>query len=114
MIASLYNTSRWRAASARARRRDGDRCTVSRLLGGSCSGRLHAHHVVRPEDGGALYELDNLGTACAGHHPRWEALRRALERRHVDRPRCPHAHRSEEARRICEERLARQRSRLAA
>jgi 5-methylcytosine-specific restriction endonuclease McrA len=105
-----YATSLWRETARAARQRDGSRCTYSRLLGGECRGTLHVHHIVRPEDGGARYDLDNLGTVCAAHHPRWEALRRELARRRApDPPRCPHTHRTREARRLCEARLARRR-----
>ena len=108
MDGTIYSTSRWRAASFRARARDGARCTVARLLGGPCRGRLHAHHVVPVGEGGERYALDNLATVCAGHHPQWEALRRQLARRRVGRIACPHSHRSLDARLICEARLVRQ------
>lgn len=108
---SLYHTFRWRATRSRALARDGHRCTVSRLLGGRCSpGPLHAHHIVPVSDGGAAYDVDNVGTSCAAHHPRWEALRRRLvaeQQTGLPVPRCPHRHRSREARQICERRLAR-------
>lgn len=109
-MAGLYDTLLWRTAAARAKRRDANRCTVARLLGGSCRGSLHAHHIVRPEDGGAMFDLENLGTVCAAHHPKWEALRRRLSGDRVEAPvRCPHRHRSAEARAICERRMARER-----
>lgn len=114
---SIYNTLRWRKTSARAIARDGHRCTVARLLGGPCSGRLHAHHIEPVREGGAPFDLDNVGTACASHHPQWEALRRTIvgRRRHDPKPaRCPHQHRSAEARRICEARLARKQRELVA
>jgi hypothetical protein len=108
---TIYNTSLWRAVSSRAKRRDERRCTVAKLLGGPCKGDLHAHHIVPVADGGAAYDLDNVGTTCAAHHPQWESLRRILVRRQLAaQPRCPHQHRSAEARRICEERLARTRA----
>lgn len=113
MDATFYNGSAWRALAARAIARDGNRCTVARLLGGPCKGRLHAHHIRRPKDENdeLALDLDNLGTACASHHPVWERLRRELERtlgRRVPvRVRCPHFHPYAEGRRICEERLAR-------
>lgn len=104
----IYDTQEWRDARAAALYRDGGRCTVARLLGGPCTDDLHVHHVVAIEDGGAPFDVDNLGTACSSHHPMWEALRRQLVRRLLSAPpRCPHEHRSREARRICEERLAR-------
>lgn len=106
---SIYDTLRWRATRARALRRDANSCTVSRLLGGDCSGVLHAHHIVPVAEGGAPFDLDNVGTVCASHHPAWEALRRTLvsRRREPDPPRCPHEHRTREARELCERRLAR-------
>jgi hypothetical protein len=99
----------WETARAIVLDRDGHRCTVSRLLGGRCHGRLHVHHI-DPE--GAPYDEDNLGSVCAAHHPRWEALRREIvSSRRRDLPRCPHTHRSIEARRLCEAQLARRRDR---
>jgi 5-methylcytosine-specific restriction endonuclease McrA len=115
----IYHTLRWRLTRSRALERDGHRCTVSQLLGGPCSGGpLHAHHIVPVSEGGAAYDLDNVGTSCSSHHPMWEALRRTLVRRlaaaSAPPPRCPHQHRSAEARRICEARLARRHRDLAA
>jgi hypothetical protein len=112
---NLYSTLRWQTVAARARRRDGNRCTVSRLLGGDCTGTLHVHHIVAVSEGGAEFDLENLGTACSAHHPLWESLRRVLVRRLMaPAPRCPHHHRSAEARRLCEARLARRSGALAA
>ncbi len=57
---------------------------------------------------------DNLGTTCSTHHSQWESLRRILaRRRRAPAPRCPHQHRTPEAREICERRLARQRELVA-
>jgi 5-methylcytosine-specific restriction endonuclease McrA len=116
MAGTVYNTARWRSVRERVLARDGARCTVSRLLGGDCSpGPLHVHHIVPVEDGGAPYDEDNLGTACARHHPTWESLRRRLARaRARETIRCPHSHRSLDARLICEARLARRRQAVAA
>lgn len=121
---NVYSTLRWRLVRARAITRDGARCTVSRLLGGLCSsGPLHAHHIRPVSEGGALYDLDNVGTTCARHHPTWEALRRqlvAVQNGHAPvgdtTPRCHHPHRSREARELCERRMARaaRRDRVAA
>ncbi len=113
---AIYNSLLWQLARSRVLERDGSRCTVSRLLGGPCStGPLHVHHIVRPEDGGDPYHEDNLGSVCARHHPKWEALRRRLAGELVEQPvRCPHQHRSAESRAICERRLARQRQHVAA
>lgn len=124
MEPTVYNTLLWRASSRpRALERDGNRCTVSRLLGGRCTEGtpLHVHHIVPVEEGGDPYDLDNLGTTCAAHHPMWEALRRLLLRHLLEpeeeRWRCPHRHASTEAREQCERRRRRQverRERLAA
>lgn len=112
----IYHTLRWRTIRARALERDGNRCTVSRLLGGECSpGPLHAHHILAIADGGAVFDLDNVGTSCAAHHPMWEALRRSLVEKLMPAPApvCTHYHRSADARRICEARMARQRERAS-
>src|SRR5437016_4733417 len=95
----------WDATRERAFARDGHRCTVSRLLGGRCRGRLHGHHIDPEAD---PYDEDNVGTVCAAHHPRWEALRRALldARRRDDPPTCPHFHPTRMGREVCEAQLA--------
>lgn len=102
-----YSDIRWRQVRARALARDGNACTVSRFFGGQCSDApLHAHHILSVADGGERYDLANVGTTCAAHHPMWEALRRQLVRHLMAAPpRCPHQHRSVEARAICERRL---------
>jgi len=88
-----YSSAEWRALREIAIARDAGRCTVSRLLGGRCSsGSPHVHHIEALEDGGAPFDLDNLATVCASHHPSWEALRRKLvatrhRRVHVPKPR---------------------------
>lgn len=86
---AIYNTKEWREISRAAIARDQNRCTVARLLGGPCKGGLHGHHIVPVAEGGDPYDLDNVGTACAGHHPVWEAARRAIVRcrgRYADEP----------------------------
>lgn len=106
----IYNTEAWKATRSVALERDGNRCTVARLLGGECRGGLHAHHIVAVADGGAPFDPDNVGTSCAGHHPMWEALRRQLVARLLSArraPRCHHDHRTRQAREICERRMAR-------
>lgn len=112
-MSALLNSTRWSRARRAALRRDGNRCTVSRWLGGACApGPMHVHHVVAVSEGGDRYDLENLGTTCASHHPMWESLRRELVRRILASeegpPRCPHRHVSREARELCEARLARQ------
>jgi hypothetical protein len=98
----VYDSPRWKAVRARARERDGHRCTVGRLLGGDCRGLLHVHHLDRAAD---PFDLDNLATVCAAHHPRWEAVRRAvLDQRPRGEWRCPHRHPYPQGREECERR----------
>jgi hypothetical protein len=108
---NLYSTPLWKTVRSRALARDGHRCTVARLLGGPCSAAdvpLEVHHILPVEVGGAAFDLENLGTTCKAHHPQWEALRRILVLRQLrPAPRCPHQHRTAEARDQCERRLAR-------
>lgn len=108
MATSLYDTVLWQIAQRRVLRRDGSRCSVARLLGGRCTDRLDVHHLVPVSEGGGFLAEDNLITACSSHHPMLEALRRRiLNRREPAAPRCHHKHVHAEARRQCEERLAR-------
>ena len=113
---TLYSTALWRLVAQKAKRRDRSRCTVARLLGGDCRGLLHVHHIVPVSEGGAALALDNLATVCASHHPKWESLRRAImrQRGEVMQIRCPHSHRSLEARLLCEARLRREAQRRLA
>lgn len=112
-MGSIYDTLLWQTVRARALARDGNRCTVSQLLGGHCAaGPLHAHHIIPVSEGGEPFDLHNVGTTCSAHHPMWEALRRTLVKRMLrasEPARCTHEHRSREARLICERRKARQR-----
>jgi hypothetical protein len=99
----LYSTAEWLDLSARAKARDGHRCTVARLLGGPCSDTLHAHHLIPVSEGGPeLPDLDGVITACASHHPVLEALRRFIlgRRRPKIRP-CRHLHRYPQGRVEC-------------
>lgn len=109
----IYNSLEWALARSRALSRDGNRCTVARLLGGECSPCLDVHHIQALRDGGAPYDLVNLATVCDSHHPVWEAFRRNLLRVRQGpaerEARCNHFHRTAEARRLCEERIRRQR-----
>lgn len=112
-MGTIYNTLRWHRTKQLARERDGNKCTVARLLGGECSpGPLHAHHVMPVSEGGRPYDLDNVGTSCASHHPMWEALRRRLVANlQPEKPRvlrCNHRHPTAEGRRICERRMLRE------
>ena len=117
---SFLHSPEWYAARDAARARDGSRCSVGRLLGGSCSGVLHVNHIVprsrRPE---LALDLDNLGTCCASHHPMWEAFARAIRLLRLEElPPCRHVHPYREGRLQCERRrrdemLARRISRLS-
>jgi hypothetical protein len=86
-VASLYSSLAWRAARRAALDRDGERCTVARLLGGICSASLHVHHLKPVREGGDRFGLDNLVTVCSTHHPQLEGVRRAVlaERGHDER-----------------------------
>ena len=106
----IYDTALWRIVRRRVLARDGNACTVSRLLGGDCHGTLHVHHLIPVSEGGARFDDANLITACASHHPQLEAVRRHVLARRFAResmPRCNHEHRTAEARAICERRMAR-------
>lgn len=89
---AFYNSPEWRDVRERVKRRDRGRCTVSRLLGGDCSGLIHVHHI---EALSACPDLrlveDNLASVCATHHPTWERLRRELTREPMVPP-CKHRH----------------------
>jgi hypothetical protein len=108
-MGELYDSQEWRALCVRVRARDGDRCTVQRLLGGACHPQLHVHHLIPVSEGGLpIPHDDDAITVCQSHHPLLEGVRRAVLRardRHVRR--CPHAHRTREAREACERRLNR-------
>lgn len=120
MDETFYSTPEWAALRARRLELDGNACTVARLLGGPCRGTLHVHHVVpaaeRPD---LALDIDNTGTACAAHHPTWEALARALRIiRLIDLPPCRHNHRYRIGRAECDRRrredlLAKRSGRLA-
>lgn len=100
----FYSSPEWRALRERRLALDGNRCTVARLLGGECKGRLHVHHIapVREHPELAL-DIDNTGTACASHHPMWEALAAMLRIiRLIDLPPCRHVHRYRIGREACD------------
>lgn len=107
---NLYSSAEWLDLAARAKARDGHRCSVARLLGGVCSSQLHAHHLVPVSEGGPeLPDLDGLITVCGRHHPTLEALRRYVLRRYVvEVPPCRHHHRYDHARRECRARRQRE------
>lgn len=95
MEAKVYNTQDWRELP-----RDGE-CAVAYLFGdsvGPCHGAIDRHHVDPPNERSIQ--------VCHRHHPMLEAARRRV----VAKPewkRCPHTHRSREARESCERRLNR-------
>ena len=102
----LYISPEWAALREAALRRDGDRCTVARLLGGDCSFDLHVHHLNRDE--ALALDLDNVATTCSRHHPTWESVRRSIvEAREPKIPPCRHRHYYDSARRECRERRER-------
>lgn len=107
-MADIYNTSLWADVRRSVIARDHGTCSVSRLLGGACSGGpLSVHHLTPLAEGGAPYDESNLLTVCRSHHPQLEALRRyVLARREPLPVRCPHTHRTRESRESCERRLA--------
>lgn len=97
---------RWDHIRDRVLERDQHRCS-GRFLGGECSAVLDVHHIVSRREGGTD-ALDNLLTLCHRHHPMLESIRRAiLSRRKPVWKKCPHYHRYDDARRLCEERLNR-------
>lgn len=104
-MSDLYNTLAWEAVRAAVLARDGNRCTVARLLGGKCDGALHVHHLKSASDYPELaLDVDNLGTACASHHPKWEAVRRAVMKVRGWKT-CKHYHPTVDGRRSCERKL---------
>lgn len=111
MPGDLYNTLAWETVRAAVLARDSHRCVAAWLLGGSCDDEnpLHVHHIEPAEERPDLaLVMENLISVCAHHHPRLEALRRAIRRaRHGDRRRCPHEHRTRQGREACEARLNR-------
>lgn len=102
-MASIYHSPEWATARAAALGRDGNRCTVARLIGGECHATLDVHHIVPVAEGGS-HDLDNLITACHAHHPMLERLRRFLLREPARR-RCPHYHPYPGGREACERKL---------
>jgi hypothetical protein len=89
------DTRRWRALPR-------ERCAVFELIGGACSGPISLHHIIPLSAGG-----DDDGPVvqvCQAHHPMLEALCRRVYRP-VEPRRCPHHHRTREAREACERRL---------
>jgi 5-methylcytosine-specific restriction endonuclease McrA len=58
----IYQSAAWRAVRKRVLARDGYQCRIGH---GCCRGRANSvDHIVRPEDGGALFDEENLQAAC--------------------------------------------------
>jgi 5-methylcytosine-specific restriction enzyme A len=79
------NSAQWQKARAAAKQRDGDRCVHC----GATEG-LQVHHVVRLEDGGAAFELNNLVTLCVGCHGEQHRGERGSTGREAFTPRASH------------------------
>jgi hypothetical protein len=91
----IYDTVAFRALPR-------ERCIVHELFGADCAGAIARHHVHPvslggPEDGPTV-------ECCARHHTMLEALARRVYGVPEYR-RCPHAHRTQEGRLACEQRL---------
>lgn len=107
-VDDFYTSKEWRELRDRVIRRDGNRCTVSRLLGGDCSAMLQVHHIEARRDRPDLeLDPDNCGTVCSAHHPSWEAVRRYVERSRRELPPCRHTHPYREGRLQCARERAR-------
>lgn len=105
--ANFYNSPEWVEVRDLVRSRDANRCTVARLLGGSCSGVLHVHHIVpRTESPELALDPQNCATACAGHHRIWESVRLFVVRSRRSLPPCRHNHRYRSGRIECDRRRA--------
>lgn len=92
----IYDRAEWRA-----RPRDG--CRIAELVGGECAGDICLHHVRPIVFGG---DDEKVVPVCARHHPMLEALVRRIYAM-PEYKRCPHQHRTAEAREACERRLNR-------
>lgn len=102
---SFYSGSEWIAVRDQVRERDGNRCTVGRLLGGQCRGILHVNHILpRSKRPDLELDPDNCGTVCASHHPMWEAVCRTLQLLRGEMPKCKHNHPYPQGRIECERR----------
>jgi hypothetical protein len=107
MTDPFYSTAEWLALRDRVRARDGGRCTVARLLGGACAGTVHVHHIEPRADRPDLeLDDDNCASVCASHHPKWEAMRRFIERSRRELPPCGHQHIYASGRAECDRRRA--------
>lgn len=105
MTEPFYTSPEWYAVRDAVRERDGNRCSVARLLGGDCSGALHVHHLIPREQRPDLaLDEDNCVTACAHHHPQVEMLARLMSALRGELPPCRHRHVYPSGRRECERR----------
>lgn len=114
---SFYTSPEWVTLRDLIVARDRFRCTVGRLLGGACSNTLHVHHLIGIDDDfGLALDPENLATVCAHHHPKWEAVRRAVLRSRGTNEvgECNHYHPYPAGREACRRRRARERGLIAA
>lgn len=101
-MSALYATKPWRELRSRVLSTDAD-CYLSGIAG-DCRGDLLVHHVIPVSDGGPeIPGDDGVRVLCKRHH----SMLHGFLRRQASWKRCPHQHRSLEARRLCEERLNR-------
>lgn len=101
---NFLGSPEWIALRDEARLRDGNCCSVGRLLGGPCLGVLAVNHIaprrLRPD---LALDLDNCGTCCASHHVQWESFAKALRLLRLEEmPPCGHKHPYREGRLQCE------------
>ena len=78
----FYSTARWQRAREACFRRDGYTCVDCGRHRAELNSheRLAASHVVRPEDGGAIFDLENIETRCVTCHNKRDALARRRSR----------------------------------
>lgn len=109
MTDGFLQSRAWLELRERIRDRDTNRCTVGRLLGGRCRGVLHVNHIIpRSERPDLALDPDNCGTACASHHPMWEAVVRTLRALDGELPPCGHRHPYPQGREECDRKRRRQ------
>lgn len=105
MTDPFYHSKDWLELRDLVRERDANRCTVARLLGGTCRGVLHVNHILpRSEYPDLELDADNCGTVCASHHPMWEAVARTLRILRGELPPCGHHHPYRSGREECDRR----------
>ena len=97
---SIYMDTRWAAARLAALQRDGNRCTVGRLLGGLCHDRLDVHHIIPADLCADPYDVDNLLTVCCRHHPMVASIRAQILRKR-GLAKCRHRHPYRSGREAC-------------